>query len=72
VPVRLPGAMARRFSALVVDNRDPEALAAFRAAVPDHRLPGRNEDGQVQIGSEAGSPGRPDAGGRSRRRPDAG
>jgi catechol 2,3-dioxygenase-like lactoylglutathione lyase family enzyme len=46
--------MACRFSALVVDSRDPEALAAFWAAVLDYRVLGREEDGAVEIGTEAG------------------
>ena len=46
--------MACRFSELVVDCRDPEALAAFWAAVLDYRVLGREEDGAVEIGPEAG------------------
>jgi catechol 2,3-dioxygenase-like lactoylglutathione lyase family enzyme len=46
--------MACRFSALVVDSRDPEALAAFWAAVLDYRVLGREADGAVEIGPEAG------------------
>ena len=46
--------MACRFSELVVDSRDPEALAAFWAAVLDYRVLGRDEDGAVEIGPEAG------------------
>jgi hypothetical protein len=46
--------MACRFSELVVDSRDPEALAAFWAAVLDYRILGREEDGSVEIGPEAG------------------
>jgi hypothetical protein len=45
--------MACRFSELVVDSRDPEALAAFWAAVLDYRVLSR-EDGAVEIGPEAG------------------
>jgi catechol 2,3-dioxygenase-like lactoylglutathione lyase family enzyme len=45
--------MACRFSELVVDCRDPEALAAFWAAVLDYRVLSR-EDGEVEIGPEAG------------------
>ncbi|MCW2699073.1 MAG: Glyoxalase/bleomycin resistance protein/dioxygenase [Blastococcus sp.] len=45
--------MACRFSELVVDCRDPEALAAFWAAVLDYRVLSR-EDGAVEIGPEAG------------------
>src|SRR5688500_19152942 len=46
--------MACRFSELVVDSRDPEALAAFWAAVLDYRVLSRDEDGAVEIGPEAG------------------
>jgi hypothetical protein len=46
-------AVASRFSELVVDSRDPEALAAFWAAVLDYRVLSR-EDGAVEIGPEAG------------------
>jgi hypothetical protein len=46
--------MACRFSELVVDSRDPEALAAFWAAVLDYRILGREEDGSVEIGPVAG------------------
>lgn len=46
--------MACRFSELVIDCRDPEALAAFWAAVLDYRVLGREEDGSVEIGPEAG------------------
>jgi hypothetical protein len=46
--------MACRFSELVVDSRDPEALAAFWAAVLDYRVLGRDGDGAVEIGPEAG------------------
>ena len=46
--------MACRISELVVDCRDPEALAAFWAAVLDYRVLGREEDGSVEIGPEAG------------------
>ena len=45
--------MACRFSELNVDSRDPEALAAFWAAVLDYRVLSR-EDGVVEIGPEAG------------------
>ena len=37
--------MACRFSELVVNSRDPEALAAFWAAVLDYRVLGREDDG---------------------------
>jgi catechol 2,3-dioxygenase-like lactoylglutathione lyase family enzyme len=46
--------MACRFSELVVDCRDPEALAAFWAAVLDYEVLGREDDGGVEIGPEAG------------------
>lgn len=46
--------MACRFSEIVVDCRDPEALAAFWAAVLDYRVLGREDDGSVEIGPEAG------------------
>lgn len=46
--------MACRFSELVIDSRDPEALAVFWAAVLDYRVLGREEDGAVEIGPEAG------------------
>ena len=46
--------MACRFSELVVDSRDPEALAAFWSAVLDYRELSRDEDGAVEIGPEAG------------------
>lgn len=46
--------MACRFSELVVDSRDPEALAAFWAAVLDYRVLGREDDGSVEIGPAEG------------------
>lgn len=46
--------MACRFTELVVDCRDPEALAAFWAAVLDYRELSRDEDGAIEIGPEAG------------------
>jgi len=46
--------MACRFSELVVDSRDPEALAAFWAAVLDYQVLGREDDGAVEIGPAAG------------------
>src|SRR3712207_189584 len=46
--------MACRFSELVVNSRDPEALAAFWASVLDYRVVGREDDGAVEIGPEAG------------------
>ncbi|TFV89688.1 VOC family protein [Blastococcus sp. CT_GayMR20] len=45
--------MACRFSEIVVDCRDPEALAAFWAAVLDYEVLSR-EEGEVEIGPEAG------------------
>jgi catechol 2,3-dioxygenase-like lactoylglutathione lyase family enzyme len=45
--------MACRFTELSVDSRDPEALAAFWAAVLDYRVLSR-EEGAVEIGPEAG------------------
>jgi hypothetical protein len=45
--------MACRFSELVVDCRQPEALAAFWASVLDYRVLSR-EEGDVEIGPEAG------------------
>ena len=45
--------MACRFSELSVDSLDPEALAAFWAAVLDYRVLSR-KDGVVEIGPEAG------------------
>ena len=45
--------MACRFTELVVDCRDPEALAAFWAAVLDYRVLAR-EDGAVEIGPAGG------------------
>src|SRR3712207_4139634 len=50
--------MACRFSELVVDSRDPEALAAFWAAVLDYSVLGREEDGSVEIGPPEGFGGR--------------
>ncbi|RBY87154.1 VOC family protein [Blastococcus sp. TBT05-19] len=46
--------MACQLSELVVDCRDPEALAAFWAAVLDYRVLGQEDDGSVEIGPEAG------------------
>ncbi|MCA0146489.1 VOC family protein [Blastococcus sp. LR1] len=46
--------MACRFSELVIDSRDPEALAAFWAAVLDYRVLGREDGGEVEIGPEEG------------------
>jgi hypothetical protein len=46
--------MACRFSELVIDCHDPEALAAFWAAVLDYVVLGREEDGAVEIGPSSG------------------
>jgi catechol 2,3-dioxygenase-like lactoylglutathione lyase family enzyme len=46
--------MACRFSELVVDSRDPEALAAFWAEVLGYEVLGREDDGAVEIGPGAG------------------
>jgi hypothetical protein len=46
--------MACRFTELVVDCRDPEALAAWWAAVLDYRVLSLDEDGAVEIGPENG------------------
>src|SRR5438270_12884772 len=46
--------MACRFSELVIDSRDAEALAAFWAAVLDYRVLSRDDDGAVEIGPAAG------------------
>ena len=46
--------MACRLSEIVVDSRDPEALAAWWAEVLGYRVLGRDEDGAVEIGPEAG------------------
>jgi hypothetical protein len=48
--------VACRFTELVVDCRDPGALAAFWAAVLDYRVLSREED-EVEIGPPAGSGG---------------
>ena len=45
--------MACRFSELVVDCRDPEALAAFWSAVLGYRELSR-EDGEIEIGPAEG------------------
>jgi catechol 2,3-dioxygenase-like lactoylglutathione lyase family enzyme len=45
--------MACRLSEIVVDARDPEALAAWWAEVLGYRVLGR-EDGAVEIGPETG------------------
>jgi catechol 2,3-dioxygenase-like lactoylglutathione lyase family enzyme len=46
--------VACRFSELVIDSRDPEALAAFWAAVLGYEVLGREEDGAVEIGPKEG------------------
>ena len=46
--------MACRLSEIVVDSRDPEALAAWWAEVLGYRVLGRDDDGAVEIGPEAG------------------
>ena len=46
--------VACRLSEIVVDSRDPEALAAWWAEVLGYRVLGRDEDGAVEIGPEAG------------------
>jgi catechol 2,3-dioxygenase-like lactoylglutathione lyase family enzyme len=46
--------VACRFTELVVDSRDPEALAAFWAEVLGYRVLGRDEDGAVEIGPADG------------------
>ena len=46
--------MACRLSEIVVDCRDPEALAAWWAEVLGYRVLGREDDGAVEIGPEAG------------------
>jgi hypothetical protein len=45
--------MACRFTEIVVDCRDPEALAAFWSAVLDYRELSR-EEGAIEIGPEEG------------------
>jgi Glyoxalase-like domain len=46
--------VACRVSEIVVDSRDPEALAAWWAEVLDYRVLSRDDDGAVEIGPEAG------------------
>ncbi|SFO37727.1 hypothetical protein SAMN05660359_02982 [Geodermatophilus obscurus] len=46
--------MACRLSEIVVDSRDPEGLAAWWAEVLGYRVLGRDDDGAVEIGPEAG------------------
>ncbi|WP_214402900.1 VOC family protein [Pseudonocardia lacus] len=49
--------MACRITELVLDCRDPEALAAWWCRVLDYRVVGREDDGSVEIGS--GEPWQP-------------
>ena len=46
--------MACRLSEIVVACRDPEGLAAWWAEVLGYRVLGREDDGAVEIGPEAG------------------
>jgi glyoxalase superfamily protein len=46
--------VACRLSEIVVDSRDPGALAAWWAEVLGYRVLGRDDDGAVEIGPEAG------------------
>ncbi|SEO90288.1 VOC family protein [Trujillonella endophytica] len=46
--------MACRLSEIVVDSRDPEALASWWAEVLGYRVLSRDDDGAVEIGPEAG------------------
>ncbi|MGY1682658.1 VOC family protein [Geodermatophilus sp. SYSU D01176] len=46
--------MACRLSEIVVDARDPGTLAAWWAEVLGYRVLGRDEEGAVEIGPEAG------------------
>jgi hypothetical protein len=49
--------MACRITELVLDARDPEALAQWWCAVLDYRVVGREDDGSVEIGpADGGSP----------------
>jgi len=47
--------MACRITELVLDARDPEALAEWWCAVLDHRIVGREDDGAVEIGGADGA-----------------
>jgi catechol 2,3-dioxygenase-like lactoylglutathione lyase family enzyme len=47
--------MACRITELVLDARDPEALAAWWCAVLDYRIVGREDDGSVEIGPADGT-----------------
>jgi hypothetical protein len=46
--------MAYRISELVLDRRDPEALARFWCEVVDFVLLDRKDDGSVEIGPRDG------------------
>ncbi|HLM04567.1 MAG TPA: VOC family protein [Blastococcus sp.] len=46
--------MACRFSELVIDSRDPEALSRFWSEVLGYRELSRDEDGAIEIGPDAG------------------
>ncbi len=46
--------MACRFTEIVIDCRDPEALAGFWSAVLGYRELSREEDGAIEIGPEEG------------------
>jgi catechol 2,3-dioxygenase-like lactoylglutathione lyase family enzyme len=48
--------MACRITELVLDARDPEALARWWCAVLDYRVVGREDDGSVEIGPPDGTP----------------
>src|ERR1700712_4232864 len=47
--------MACRITELVLDGRDPEALAEWWCAVLDYRILGREDDGSVEIGPADGT-----------------
>ena len=47
--------MACRITELVLDVRDPEALAEWWCAVLDYRIIGREDDGAVEIGRPDGT-----------------
>ena len=46
--------MACRFSELVIDSRDPEALARWWSAVLGYEELSRDDDGAIEIGPAAG------------------
>src|SRR5215213_11080325 len=46
--------MACRFSELVIDSRDPEALSRFWSEVLGYRELSRDDDGAIEIGPESG------------------